>query len=199
MAPTIKIKVAFFVGFFLCPNFFKKGIIMNNRTKIIVKQALIATIYFVMTITMGSLSYLSVQFRYSEILNLLAFYNPTNAIGVTIGVFLSNIGSPLGIYDLIFGTFHTAISLYFISKAKNLIIASFFPTIFSFIIGFELSFLMGNKEAFYLMTSQVMVSEFIIMTIISVIVYKMLDKNKNFLTAIDAVYTTGEKFNRINI
>ena len=155
----------------------------NLSTKSFVRQALIAAIYFVLTITLGNFGYGPVQFRYAEILNLLAFYNPVNAIGVTVGVFLSNLGSTLGAYDLIFGTFHTAISLYFITKSKNLILASIWPTVFSFIIGFELSYLAG-LGSMWEMTLGVMLSEFIIMTIIAVPLYKLLEKNREFMNVI---------------
>lgn len=150
------------------------------NTKVLVRQALIAAMYVAMTLSMGDYAFGPIQFRYSEILNLLAFLNPIHAIGITLGVFISNFWSTLGIYDLIFGTLHTAISMFFIIKSKNIIIASLWPTVFSFIIGYELSALAGFG-GFWIMTGQVMLSEFIIMTIISVPVYSLLQKNSGFL------------------
>lgn len=157
----------------------------NLSTKSMVRQGLIAAIYFVLTITLGGFAYGPVQFRYAEILNLLAFYNPVNAIGVTVGVFLSNLGSPLGLYDVFFGTLHTAIALYFITKSSNILIASLFPTIFAFIIGFELSYLAGFGSIWE-MTLSVMISEFIIMTVIAVPLFKILEKNNLFMDTIGA-------------
>ena len=161
------------------------------------RQAIIAAIYVALTLSIAPFAYGAIQFRYSEILNLLAFFNPINAIGVTIGVFISNLWSTLGIFDLVFGTLHTAISLYFISKSKNLIIASIWPTVFSFIIGYELSFLAGFGS-FWLMTAQVMASEFVIMTILSVPVFKLLKNNKSFLNAIGAYREDRPLFNNEN-
>lgn len=154
-------------------------------TSLLVKQALIAAIYFTLTVTLGDFSYGPIQFRYTEVLNLLIFFNPVHAIGVTLGVFLSNLMSPFGIYDVIFGTFHTAISLYFISKSKNIIIASIWSMVFSFIIGFELSVLAGIG-GFIPLTATVMLSEFIIMTLLAVPLFKLLEKNPAFLKAIEA-------------
>lgn len=151
----------------------------------LVKQALIAAIYFTLTIILGSYSYGPIQFRYTEVLNLLAFFNPFHSIGVTLGVFLSNLMSPFGIYDVIFGTLHTAISLYFISRSKNIILASLWPSVFSFIIGFELSILAGIG-GFIPMTASVMLSEFIIMTILAVAIFKILERNPMFLNVIEA-------------
>lgn len=147
------------------------------------KQAVIASIYVVLTLSLPAYAYGPVQFRYSEILNLLAFFNPFNAIGITLGVFISNFWSTLGVYDLIFGTLHTFIAMMFIIRSKNIIIASIWPTVFAFIIGYELSFLAGFGS-FIEMTYGVMLSEFIIMTLISIPVMKILSKNKAFLNAI---------------
>lgn len=156
----------------------------NLTTQQLVKQAVIAAIYVVLTLSVGDYSFGPIQFRYSEILNLLAYFNPIHAIGVTLGVFVSNFWSSLGIFDIIFGTLHTLVSMYFIRKSSNIIIASLWPTIFAFIIGFELSVLAGFG-AFHVMTINVMISEFIIMTLISVPVYKVLTKNKEFLSVIE--------------
>lgn len=159
------------------------------------RQAIIAALYVALTLSVAPVAYGAIQFRYSEILNLLAFFNPINAIGVTLGVFISNFWSPLGMFDIIFGTLHTAISLYFISKSRNLLIASIWPTVFSFIIGYELSFLAGFGS-FWLMTIQVMASEFIIMTIISVPIFKLLKNNKEFMNAIGAYREDKSLFNK---
>lgn len=156
------------------------------------KQAIIAAVYVVLTLTAGGFAYGPVQFRYSEILNLLAFFNPFNAIGITLGVFISNFWSTLGIYDLVFGTLHTFIAMLFIIRSKNIIIASLWPTVFAFIIGYELSFLAGFGS-FTEMTIGVMVSEFIIMTLIAVPVFKLLSKNNAFLHAIG--YDFSRKLN----
>lgn len=161
------------------------------------RQAIIAALYVALTLSVAPVAYGAIQFRYSEILNLLAFFNPINAIGVTLGVFISNFWSPLGMFDIIFGTLHTAISLYFISKSRNLLIASIWPTVFSFIIGYELSFLAGFGS-FWLMTIQVMASEFIIMTIISVPIFKLLKNNKAFMNVIGAYREDKSLFNKNN-
>lgn len=149
------------------------------------RQAVIAALYVVATLSLPSAAFGPIQFRYSEILNLLAFYNPINAIGVTLGVFISNFWSTLGAADLIFGTLHTAIALYFVGKSKNLWMASIWPTVFAFIIGFELSVIANIPGGgFLLHTATVMASEFIIMTVIAVPVFKLLQKNDAFLKSI---------------
>lgn len=154
-------------------------------TSLLVKQALIAAIYFTLTVTLGDFAHGPIQFRYTEVLNLLVFFNPVHAIGVTLGVFLSNFMSPFGIYDIIFGTLHTAISLFFIAKSTNIIVASIWPMVFSFIIGYEVSVLAGIGS-FIPTTATVMLSEFIIMTLLAVPLFKILERNPVFMKAIEA-------------
>lgn len=157
------------------------------------QQSIIAALYVALVLSMGGLAYGPIQFRYAEIINLLAFFNPVHSIGITLGVFISNFWSELGVVDLFFGTFHTAISVFLISKSKNIIIASLWPTIFAFIIGFELSFIAQFGDI-YIMTIQVMLSEFIIMTLIAVPIFRFLSENKQFINTI----AKQDKLNEIN-
>lgn len=154
---------------------------MNKTANTLVKMSLVAAIYFVLTLMLAPVSYGPVQFRVAEILNMLAFYNPVFGPGVTLGVFFSNLSSPLGIYDLIFGTLHTFVSLFAMSRTKNKIIASLWPSLFSFIIGIELFLVYGGGfKGFLTMTLSVMLSEFIICTVVSLGVYNILEKNSVF-------------------
>lgn len=147
-------------------------------TKTLTKMAAVAAAYFIMNMSVAEFAYGPIQFRYAEVLNLLAFYNPVYIIAVSLGCFLTNIFSPMGLYDMIFGTFHTFISLYFMSKVKNIYVASIFPAIFSFIIGIEIALASGTFENFFVITSQIMLSEFLAVSILGVMIFKILEKNK---------------------
>ena len=54
--------------------------------------AIVAAIYIVLTITppLNAISYGAYQFRLSEMMNFMAFYNPKYIIGVTIGCMIAN-------------------------------------------------------------------------------------------------------------
>ncbi|EGV15325.1 QueT transporter domain protein [Streptococcus infantis X] len=54
--------------------------------------AIVAAIYVVLTITppLNAISYGAYQFRISEMMNFLAFYNPKYIIGVTLGCMIAN-------------------------------------------------------------------------------------------------------------
>ncbi len=106
---------------------------MNFTTKRLVTLSLVAAIYVVMTLAIAPLSYGPVQFRISEILNLLAFINPAYGIAVTLGCFIANLFT-MNIFDIIFGTLATALSVFLIGKSKNIVIASLYPVVINAII-----------------------------------------------------------------
>ena len=110
----------------------------NFTTNVICANAFIACLYAVVTYLCGPLAYEFSQFRFSEALNLLVFFNPTYTLGLTIGCFLANIMSTVGPLDLIFGTLATLISclciVFFSKVCKNLFISSLFPTLVNAII-----------------------------------------------------------------
>ena len=112
----------------------------NLTIKMIAANALIAALYAVITVICGPLSYVggSLQLRFSEILNLLVFFNPIYSIGLTIGCLIANLVSLYGIFDIVFGTLGTLIScllIVLISKTiKNLLLSGLVPCIINALI-----------------------------------------------------------------
>ena len=153
---------------------------MKKSIQNLTRTALVAGLYVVLTLAVPAFSYGPIQFRVSEILNLLCFYNPFYIPAIVLGVFISNLFSLLGPIDLIFGTAHTAISVYFISKSKNIYIASLFPALFSFIIGAQIVIVSPEPISFFGVTASVMLSEFIVVSILGIISFKLLENNKIF-------------------
>ncbi|CAM4168791.1 queuosine transporter QueT [Streptococcus penaeicida] len=86
--------------------------------------ALVAALYVVLTITppLNAISYGMYQFRVSEMLNFLAFYNKKYITAVTIGCMIANFYS-FGIIDVFVGGASTLIfvslGVYLFSKYKN--------------------------------------------------------------------------------
>ena len=75
--------------------------------KNIALNGIIAGLYTVITIACGPLSYEFMQFRFSELLNLLVFFNPSFTVGLTLGCLLANLFSTVGPIDIILGTLTT--------------------------------------------------------------------------------------------
>lgn len=146
-------------------------------SKKVAQIGIIAAVYAVLTIFLAPISYGNIQFRMSEILTLFAFFNPIFIPGLTLGTFIANFLSPLGIIDIIFGTVATFISVFMMSKMKNLIVASLWPVVVNgLIIGLELNYLFQLPLA--LTVFQVAFGEFVVVTLLGVFLFKrfMIDK-----------------------
>ena len=146
-----------------------------NKTKRIVLTAVIAALYAVTTLVIAPLSFGNYQFRISEVLVLLALFDPLYIGGLTLGCFIANMLGPNGIMDVIFGTIATFISVlavYYTPKViKNsksaLIIDSLWPTIINgIIVGGMLSYLYALP--LILTVFQVALGEFVVVTILGV-------------------------------
>lgn len=153
----------------------------NNTVKRLVKTAIIAALYAVITLVLAPISYGPIQFRVSEIMVLLAFFDPFYIVGLTLGCFIANILGPNGLADIIFGTLATFISVYAVSitqrfvKNKNtsLIIASLWPTIFNgVIIGWMLNYI--YQFPLVLSIGEVAIGEFVVVTIVGVPIVRLL-------------------------
>lgn len=150
---------------------------MQMSAKRLVRISVIAALYAVLTYALPALAYGPIQFRLSEIMTLLAFIDPFYILPLTLGCAIANIASPFGIIDVIVGSFASFLALYTMSKTKNIYIASLWPTVFCFIIGLEILFLSKEPINFFLITGQIMISEFVVVSIVGVTLFKLLEKN----------------------
>ena len=100
-------------------------------------MGLIAAIYVVATMLCSSLAYGQVQFRISEVLMLLCYFNKDYIISLSIGCLIVNLFSTLGMVDVVFGTLATvvaAVLIYLLRNKVNLVLASLFPVISNAVI-----------------------------------------------------------------
>lgn len=107
-------------------------------TRIIAANGMIAALYAVVTIACGPLSYEFMQFRFSELLNLLVFFNPYYTIGLTLGCLLANLFSSVGPIDILFGTLTTLVAclimIVYAKFVKNLFSVGFIPCILNAVV-----------------------------------------------------------------
>lgn len=156
---------------------------MQNKisTKRLVTVAAVAAIYAVLTVALAPISYGNIQFRVSELLVLLAFFDPFYIGGLTLGCLIANLLGPNGMMDVIFGTLATFISLSAISLTARftkgnrlgLIIASLWPTLFNaVIIGWMLHYLFKLPLALTML--QVGLGELVVVTLVGVPVFMLI-------------------------
>lgn len=96
----------------------------NFTVRDYVQIALVAALYVVLTITppLNAISYGMYQFRVSEMMNFLAFYNKKYIIAVTIGCMIANFYS-FGLIDVFIGGGSTlvfvSLGVYLFKKYKS--------------------------------------------------------------------------------
>lgn len=155
--------------------------------KKLVRMSLVASLYAVLTYSLPALAYGPLQFRLSEVMTILAFIDPFYVLPLTLGCAIANIASPFGIIDVIVGSMASFLALYSMSKVKNIYLASTFPAIFSILIGLEILVLSSEPINFFLVTSQIMLSEFVVVSIVGVGFYKIIEKNKYMINMLKAI------------
>lgn len=149
----------------------------------------VAAIYVVLTIVGGDLSYGPIQFRVAEALMLLCFFSKDYILSLTLGCFIANIYSTVGLIDTVVGTSATLIAgilVYLFRKDNSLsrmIVCSLFPVVANgFLVGAELNLVL--KFPFWLSVGEVALGEFVCVTVLGVILFKLLSKNKGFMKLI---------------
>ena len=149
----------------------------------IVKLAAVAAIYVALTYALGFMSYGNIQFRVAEMLMLLCFYKKDYGISLTVGCFIANIFSPMMLMDMVFGTLATVLAVVLIFISPNIYVASLAPVLTNaLIVGLELT--VSFNTPYWLNAVEVAVGEFVCVSIVGVIVFKLLEKNGAFMKLI---------------
>lgn len=157
----------------------------NDILRVIIRNALVAGIYFILTFVTSSISFLGIQVRIAEALVLLCFFRRDYTYGVTIGCIIVNIFSPMGLWDVLFGSLATFISCLIVSFCKHLFIATLFPVaINAFVVGAELYFILS--EPFWFNVGMVAAGEALAVTLIGYMLFLILGKRDAFKSIIKA-------------
>lgn len=183
----------------------RKVYMKNLSVKKIAILSVTAALYVAVTMALGSLAYGSIQFRISEALVLLCFYKKEYCYSMVVGCLIANIISTVGAIDMIVGTFATLLAVvvivlcskylpeFFIKKfgmSENaastaaLITASLSPVVFNgVLVGLELKYVFDLP--LFLSMGQVALGELVCVTVVGVILFKILEKNKGFMKLIN--------------
>ena len=149
----------------------------KNNPNALVRIAITAALYVALTLAIAPLSYGALQFRISEVLTLLCFYRKDYCYALILGCFISNLFSPLGALDLVFGVASTVFTVVGIRYCKNLWIASLMPAISMVFIAWELAYL-GMPFWYSFFTAAL--GEIGVVTVIGVPLFKSLESNRFF-------------------
>lgn len=98
--------------------------------------ALVAALYAVMGYfgNIFGLTFGAVQIRFAEALTVLPFLFPATAPGLVVGCLITNLLSPYGPVDIIFGTLATAIAAWLTMKMPRWYLAAIPPIVVNMVI-----------------------------------------------------------------
>lgn len=164
--------------------------VKSQLIKKIVETSIIAALYVVLTCISNifGLSYSGVQLRLSEALTILPAISPFAVTGLTLGCFISNLASPLGIIDIIFGTLSTFICAQLTRLCSKVvfkgvpILAPLPPVLVgSALIGFMIALIMPegfSLYAFLISSISVGIGEFIVCYGLGIPLFLFIKKSK---------------------
>ena len=155
----------------------------NELVRRMASNAIVAALYFALTLLVAPIAFSQIQIRISEFLVLICFFRKDYAIGLTIGCALANLFSPMMPWDLVFGTIATLIACVGIMFCKHLFIATLCPVIANgFIIAWELNFVYDLP--YWVNVGWVALGELISVSVVGYIIFMLLKKNKRFFELI---------------
>lgn len=151
---------------------------MKMNVRFLCESAVVAALYAVLTWVLAPISYGPIQFRISEILVLLVFFNPKYAYAIILGCFVSNTTSSLGWYDMVFGTLATTLAVLPMIKTKRIGIASIYPVISNaLIVSFELWLAFKEPGVFFFNVGTIALGEAVVLFGLGIPFYLGLSNN----------------------
>lgn len=167
---------------------------MKVTIKEISANAIVAALYVALTLASYPLSYGHIQFRISEMLILLCFFNKKYTVGLTLGCLIANLFSSVGLIDVVIGTTATLISCLIMCFLKHLALSAIVPIIANgLLVGFEIEFFFTanmvwanfNVSRFFINCLTVGLGELVVM-IAGYILFMILKRRKDFFRFIVA-------------
>jgi uncharacterized membrane protein len=100
----------------------------------IVTQAMLAALYAALTLLVYPIAFGTLQFRVSEVLTILPFFNPMCAVGLGIGCFAANILGGYGPLDVVFGTLATVAAALWTARMRRDWLAPLPPVVLNAVV-----------------------------------------------------------------
>jgi uncharacterized membrane protein len=154
------------------------------KTRFLVQAAVIAAIYVVLTLVFAPISYGEslIEFRISEMLTVLPFYTPAAIPGLFIGVIISNMFSPVGALDVIFGSLATLIAAYLSYKMPKKALVPIPPIVINaLVIGPMLHYVYDLPLLLIILS--ILIGQIVTCYGLGMVLMLVLDKYKKYLFA----------------
>jgi len=165
---------------------------MKISAKKLARTAIFGAVYWIITFISAPAAFGPIQLRISEAMMVLPYFFPWTSPGLILGCALSNMSSVYGIYDVLFGTLATAITVILISycgkkrSKTSVAVAVLIPGIVNgLIIGLMTALITMPADelvgAFFLFAAEVFASETAVMLIIGLPALLALPKSKLYV------------------
>lgn len=156
---------------------------MQNKSSsliaFLVKAGIIAALYFVIGIFFQPIEFGSLQLRPSEALNVLVFFTPSAAWGLFIGCVVTNLSSPFGLADIIFGSLATLVSGLIGSKIKNKYLVGLPSVIINgFVVSAIIGIMTDTMNLYFLYVLQIAAGQLLSVYIIGMPIMFLFEKNR---------------------
>ncbi|WP_088809198.1 MULTISPECIES: QueT transporter family protein [Listeria] len=121
------------------------------KIKLITANAIVAALYVIVGFLIQPIAFGAIQFRVPELFNHLIVFSKKYFWGIALGVLITNLYSPLGWYDLVFGVGQSVITMllmfgimkYVKGTIWRMIVNTLVFSFTMFIIAFELHLAFG--------------------------------------------------------
>lgn len=144
--------------------------------KKIAYSAVVAAMYFALTLLLQPISFGPVQFRLSEALVMLPYIMPESILGITIGCAAANAFSTFPVYDVIFGSLATLIAGILTSKIKNAWLSGLPPVLLNALVLPLMWYLLGTDAAYWVNLISITLSEAVVIFFIGVPLVLLIKK-----------------------
>ena len=141
--------------------------------KKIAYSAVVAAMYFALTLLLQPISFGPVQFRLSEALVMLPYIMPESILGITIGCAAANAFSTFPVYDVIFGSLVAGILT---SKIKNAWLSGLPPVLLNALVLPLMWYLLGTDAAYWVNLISITLSEAVVIFFIGVPLVLLIKK-----------------------
>jgi len=154
----------------------------HKKIKKLTISAMIAAVYFVLTMIFYFTSFQPMQSRLAEALTVLPYFTPLAIPGLFVGCLLSNILGGNGIWDIVIGSLATLLSAYLtykisFNKPKRKLLAPLPPVLVNAVaVGVMLSIL--YKAPLFATMLSVAVGQFIACYLLGYPLMLLIEKNK---------------------
>ncbi len=160
-----------------------------------VLAGLIGALYVALTFLVYPIAFTGLQFRISEALAVVPFLYPPAAWGLFIGCAISNLSSPFGWIDIVFGSLATLSAGLVTARVKNKWLAPIPPILInSIVVGLVIYFTSGQKNlaVFFLSAAQVGAGQIVSCFILGMPLLIVLQRLKLFDKYTDLTRKSGE-------